>query len=371
MRRLIWVMCMVACGGTQTPTSPPVASDAIPMTPARWSLSARDAEFVTHLGRPSLRLKGGFAFLRDVEFSDGVIELDMIAEPGVAFAGPVWRVQDESRYEKFYLRTFLSGSREATQYVPVFHHIAGWQIYHGPDFNQPVTFRPRRWTPVKIVVSGERADIYVQDMEQPLLHVDPLRLDETSGRVALYNEPIPADMNPASVYYSNVRVTSLEAPELRGQLREPAVERPGRVAEWAVSQPFDGETLDGQLRAPEGSTLTWQALSSEPSGLTDLARLHAADAGADTVFARVNVRSDRAQRVQVRFGFSERVRVFFRGDLVFVADDTWHSRDITFQGVIGWYDGLVLPLEEGDNELWFAVSENLAIRGGWGLQAAF
>ncbi|MEM9075175.1 MAG: hypothetical protein AAGE52_42145, partial [Myxococcota bacterium] len=47
------------------------------------------------------------------------------------------------------------------------------------------------------------------------------------------------------------------------------------------------------------------------------------------------------------------------------------SRDITFQGVIGWYDGLVLPLEEGDNELWFAVSENLAIRGGWGLQAAF
>src|SRR5262249_19406049 len=126
-------------------------------------------EFVTHLGRPSVKLRGGLAILRDVELADGVLEFDMAVDAGVAFSGIAWYLLDEGTFEKFYLRTFLSGSREACQYSPVFHHTAGWQIYHGPNFNQELHFRADAWTKVRVVVSGRRADIYVGDMSKPTL----------------------------------------------------------------------------------------------------------------------------------------------------------------------------------------------------------
>jgi hypothetical protein len=101
----------------------------------------------------------------------------------------------------------LSGSREACQYTPVFHDIAGWQIYHGPNFNQPLVYRANAWSHVRVVVSQRRADIYVGDMHEPLLHVDPLRLDADSGRVALYNEPVPEAMGErVQVYVDGQRV---------------------------------------------------------------------------------------------------------------------------------------------------------------------
>ena len=37
-------------------------------------------------------------------------------------------------------------------------------------------------------------------------------------------------------------------------------------------------------------------------------------------------------------------------------------------GTIGLFDKIYLPLREGDNEVWFAVSERF---GGWGIQAEF
>ena len=51
---------------------------------------------------------------------------------------------------------------------------------------------------------------------------------------------------------------------------------------------------------------------------------------------------------------------------VYRGDDTYRSRDYRFLGSIGWYDTLYLPLEQGDNELLIAVSEDF---GGWGVQA--
>ena len=90
--------------------------------------------------------------------------------------------------------------------------------------------------------------------------------------------------------------------------------------------------------------------------------------GRDTVFARLVIRSDREQVKRVRFGFSDEVKVYFNGRLLYGGSDLYQSRDYRFLGTMGLYDELYLPLRRGENELWLAVTENF---GGWGVTAQF
>ena len=45
---------------------------------------------------------------------------------------------------------------------------------------------PGDWTPIRIVVSGTRAQLYINDAEQPCLIVNDLKLGETQGHIALW-----------------------------------------------------------------------------------------------------------------------------------------------------------------------------------------
>jgi hypothetical protein len=45
---------------------------------------------------------------------------------------------------------------------------------------------PGAWTPIKIVVSGAKAQLYVNGAEQPCLIVNDLKLGETQGQIALW-----------------------------------------------------------------------------------------------------------------------------------------------------------------------------------------
>ncbi|MEQ9569159.1 MAG: hypothetical protein RLN75_03125, partial [Longimicrobiales bacterium] len=68
--------------------------------------------------------------------------------------------------------------------------------------------------------------------------------------------------------------------------------------------------------------------------------------------------------VRVRLGFSDRIRVFLDGRQLLAAADEYATRDYRFLGTVGLFDELFLPLEAGDHEVWFALSEDF---GGWGL----
>lgn len=45
---------------------------------------------------------------------------------------------------------------------------------------------PSTWTKVKIVVSGTKAQLYVNGAEQPCLVVNDLKLGESRGKIALW-----------------------------------------------------------------------------------------------------------------------------------------------------------------------------------------
>jgi len=70
--------------------------------------------------------------------------------------------------------------------------------------------------------------------------------------------------------------------------------------------------------------------------------------------------------VRVSFGYSDRVRVYLNGQLIYAGNNGYGSRDYRYLGTIGYFDQLRLPLRAGFNELWFAVSESF---GGWGIMA--
>lgn len=342
----------------------PILAETVPFDSGRWRPSAAEHRVEDHLGRKSLYLRDGIATVAGARFTDGWIEFDISFDPGRGFMGAIWRVQDDNDYEEFYLRPHQSGNPDATQYTPSFHGISGWQLYHGPRYSVPLVHRFGEWTRVKILFAGEQAEIYVGDMEKPVLYVDKLKRRPEPGSVGLsVGEFAPA-------WFSNFSFTETGSPPIQGKPGRPESAPPGVIPSWRVSDPFPERALQGKAAlAPEDLTArSWTLLETESSGLANLARAHGIEGGKNTVFVRKVLVSGREQTKRLDFGFSDQVRVYLNGRLIFAGADNYRSRDYRFLGSIGYFDALYLPLVKGENELVLAVTED-EILGGWGVQA--
>jgi hypothetical protein len=338
---------------------------SVPFDSGRWTWSARESRVEDHLGRKSLCLKGGIATVDGVRFTDGAIEFDVAFTAERGFMGGIWRVQDPKNYEELYLRPHQSGNPDANQYTPVFHGVAGWQLYVGKRYAAPVTYRCNEWIPIKILFAGPQAEIYIQDREKPVLFIDRLKRSTGPGGVGV------SALDFAPAHFSNFAYAEGTLP-LQGRPGEPERAPEGIIPAWQVSDAVRESTVDGKLAlaAADLAARTWTRLEAEPSGLANLARVQGVQLGKNTVFARKVVHSSREQTQRLDFGFSNRVRVYCNGRLLFEGNDSARSRDYRFLGSIGYFDALYLPLREGDNEIVMAVTENEDL-GGWGVQAKF
>lgn len=345
---------------TSSLAAPPVT---VPFDSGRWRIDALESRVEKHLGRRSLRLRGGTAVLADTRIADGAIEFDVAFGRERGFVGGIWRVTPGDGYEEFYLRPHQSGNPDATQYSPVFHGVSGWQLYHGERHAVPLVHRFDEWTRVRIVFAGTQAEVYIGDLARPALFIDDLRRGAVAGAVGLSASRF------APAHFANFSYTPA-APPFRSRPGKPAEAPPGVIPSWEVSDPFPESTLEGRaaLGPDHLAGRHWTRLAAESSGLANLARVHAVAGRNDTVFARRVIVADRERTVRLDFGFSDRIRVYLNGRLLFRGDDGYQSRDYRFLGSIGFFDALYLPLVAGENELLLAVSEDV-VRGGWGVQA--
>ncbi len=350
------------------PLPSPQAADEIAPDSPRWEFRAREHRVEEHLGRTSLYLKGGEALVRDSAMTDGVLEFDVAFTGERGFIGGVWRAAAWGEHEEFYLRPHQSGNPDANQYTPAFHGITCWQLYYGEGYGTPVRYANNTWIPVRIVVAGPRAEIYIGDMSKPILNTHDQKRAIAAGRVGL------TVGNFAAGWFTRFRFTPMSAAQAAALIVNPPHKiepgPPGTVMNWRVSDTFDEKSLATkfQLTAADQAARVWTPLAAEPNGLANLARVQGIAEGKDTVFARVTVTSDRDQVKKLRFGFSEHVKVYFNGTLLYGGQDDYSSRDYRFLGTIGLFDEVYLPLKKGENELWFAVTETF---GGWGLIARF
>lgn len=325
----------------------------------RWRIEARDARVEHHEGREGLWLHDGTAWLEGASLRDGAIHFDLHAGDALGFYGVAFRASDDRTYEHFYLRPFLSGNPDASQYTPVFHGVSGWQIYAGPGYSSPVAIPTDRWIHVELRFREGRAEAFV---EGERLVFPNLLGPRVAGALGLTASGAPARFANVVVSPGPPPMEATEAADSAATVPEP----PGVVRRWRVSTPFAEARLDsvGALDASLVSELEWDVLDTDVRGIANLARLRERDATANTVFAAVTLRAAEPGPARVRFGFSDRVHAYLAGRPLYRADDGWRSRDYRFLGTVGLFDELVLPLEAGDNELWLAVSEDF---GGWGV----
>lgn len=356
MRRVAMGLFIWMIGVTAASAQP------IPFDSERWEISGAEHEVVMYQGKQSVYLKGASAALSDVSFTTGIIEFDINFSDARGFMGAFWRLQDPNNFEQFYVRPHQSGKPDACQYTPIFNQLAGWQLYHGPGYGEVVNFRFDVWQHVKIVVGTNHAEVYI-DSNEPILVTQPFKHDTQAGPVGVYSG------NFAGAYFANFQYQALANPPMQGTPPESETAPDNAVMTWDVSSPFDEASLAEQTTLNRDATaaLTWQTVPAEASGVVNLAQYAVIDEGADTVFARTTIAGRRGEVRTMKIGYSDRVRVYLNGKLVYAGDNGYQSRDFRYLGTIGLFDTVVLPLQRGENELLFAVSESF---GGWGIMAA-
>ncbi len=339
------------------PSAPAHAEE--PFNTSAWAISAAEWRVEPYRGRTALLLREGAAWLRGSRFQNGTIEFDLAFDEALGFPGIAFRAATHADYELFYLRENLSGQPHAIQYTPVLHGLYAWQIYAGPAWEATARWTFDRWMHVKAVVSGTRAELYVDG--ESVQVIPRLRGPEGAGEVGFV-------VAPGAARFANLVVRPAGAPALAGT--PPAVPDPtpaGIVRTWRVSTPFAESLITGvgDVAAVPGPA-TWRTLGIEERGIANLARLAGNGDGRNTVVAAITIVADRARTVPIRFGFSDRVRVYLNGRMLYAGNDGFGSRDPDFLGIVGLFDVLALPLKRGRNELWFAVSETF---GGWAITA--
>lgn len=323
-----------------------------------WRIRAQESRVEMHLGREALFLQNGTAWMDGVSFLDGVIELDMAASADQGFHGLRFRATNDVNHEHLYLRPHLSGKPDATQYNPIYNGVSSWQIFTDPRYIQPLVIPADRWIHVRVAVQGGRAEVSV-DGGEPIVFPH-LIMDPVSGPVGINSSAAPA-------WFANVQVRPGADPGFTGGEGAPVVEAPeGSVTRWRVSEPFAESMVDGVAELPDGVVRgqRWATLQAEGHGIANLARVRVRSADANTVFAAVTLESAGARTVPVKLGFSDRARVFLNGRQLFAGADEYASRDYRFLGSMGLYDTVFLPLQDGANQVWIAVSEDF---GGWGV----
>ena len=193
---------------------------ALSLQAQTWRLDSTTALSVVHAkaepaayrGRQALHLVNaasaefsgsGLAAVSGSDFEDGTIEVDLAGLPRAGsfegargFIGIAFRLQDATHYECFYIRPTNGRADDqlrrnhSTQYIgePEFP----WDRLRkeSPGVYESYTdMAPGDWAKLKIVVSGVKAQLFVNNMEQPALIVNDLKHGKTRGKIALWVGP--------------------------------------------------------------------------------------------------------------------------------------------------------------------------------------
>jgi hypothetical protein len=145
----------------------------------------------------------GLAAVSESDFEDGTIEVDVAGLPregamqaARGFIGIAFRLQDAAHYECFYIRPTNGRADDqlrrnhSTQYIgePEFP----WERLRKESpgvYESYADLVPGQWTKVKIVVSGTRAQLFVNGADQPALIVNDLKHGKSRGKIALWVGP--------------------------------------------------------------------------------------------------------------------------------------------------------------------------------------
>ena len=331
--------------------------DVIAFDSDRWVVL--NGEEVSLFGR---RCFSGAAYLKDVEFENGVIEVDVAVDGSRSYPGLIFRLRSLRDYERVYLRPHRAGLYpDAIQYTPVINGIAGWQLYNGDGYTAGARIPIGEWLHLRLEVSGEQARLYLDGEGGPALAMRHLGHGASRGSIGVLG---PRD---GTACFSNFRYRRDDG--LAFEAAAEVVAAPGTLLDWEISRVYPASRVNREVYPHFYAIFLseWGAVRAEPTGLVDIAREHGRSGeGTDVVLARTVVRSDEKRPVKLSFGYSDAVDLFLNGRKIFSGNSAYQSRDPSFLGILGLNDAVYLTLEKGLNEIFLMVSESF---GGWGFEA--
>jgi hypothetical protein len=345
----------------------PIAKGAepitIPMTADQWQ-TKENAEFLRQLGfyHGLMRLNSGDAVLKDVMFSDGTIEFDVNTigrgAPGIAF-----RQHDDGNFELLYFRPdpACPAFRACIQYAPQTHGVLLWDLF--PQYQTRAPLRENGWNHIKMVVSGRRMNVFVNDATSPTLEVGRLEGDAMKGGLRL--------QGPAT--YANMVITPDAVDGLAPEpARDPLDGDRGLVRNWRLST-FSAlpNGKDPMYNEMPGASQEWKTISTERNGLVNLSREYGRplpEPKRAVAWLRTTIISDKKQTKKVDIGWTRELWVFVNGKLVYADKNLFEveeARKFPDARCSLENGAFTLPLEAGDNEVAVAIANNFF---GWGLK---
>jgi hypothetical protein len=158
--------------------------------------------------------------IKDSDFRNGTIELEIAGEPAPdapqgsrGFVGVAFHIDttNQGGYECIYLRP-VNGRAEnqlqrnhSVQYVS--HPEYPWYRLRKEQpgvYESYADLVPGEWTNIKIVVSGQSAQLYVHGASQPTLIINDLKLGDRQGLTGLWLH------TSTLAHYRNLRITRFE-----------------------------------------------------------------------------------------------------------------------------------------------------------------
>ena len=324
-----------------------------------WQLKG-EAHKEVYKGKDCLNTANGVAIAQEENFKNGTIEFQMCIQHGRGFAGIRFHGDGEGNTEEFYVRLHQSGNPDAMQYTPVYNGTAGWQLYYGDGYSTAKTYEFDEWFKVKLVVSGTRGEVYIDDMDNPILLIHELKMGERSGKIAFYG--------PAR--YADIKITPSDSPALKGNFKEIVKAGDETIQKYQVSNLIDAEPLFNASQLPEGfvENLTFETYPTEADGLINLAKVGAREKTQNAVLLKIDIEAEADIIKPLNFAFSDVAKIFVNEKAAWSGADIYRSRDYRFLGTIGYFDTVYLDLKKGSNEVIVMVAENF---GGWGFKARF
>ncbi len=334
-----------------------IAQKMYPIDTTNWEIQASNYMFETLEGKDAIYLQGGSAWLRDVEFKNGTIEVDLYLTERTAFPGVYFRRTDPRNYEIFYIRAHLGGKPDANQAIPMINGLTAWQLYFGPQYSVPYDYKYKAWTHVKIVVKDKQAQLFLDYSEKPNLSWDLVH-EPASGQIGFGGSAAP-------VHYANFTVDTSE-PELVDFNVAESQSIDGVIEEWELSDKFPEDLLDDPMGIADLiEDRKWiGGVMIDEGRATNISRkvVRYDDEPGNTVLAKIEFNAEEDQIKLFEFGYSDRVVAILNGQPIYKGNNRWRSRDYRYLGTIGLFDSIYLNLKKGENTLIFAVSEDF---GGW------
>ena len=326
----------------------------------RWGIvNGRQVDF---LGRKAFI---GTAFLNDIQFENGVIEVDVAVTGARSYPGIIFRAWPDGSWERVYIRPHRSGCTttslysDVLQYVASFNRVDSWQLYNGDGYTAGAAIPLNQWFHVKIEVAGSQARVTINEADKPSLQIHSLQNGLRKGGLGL-NGPLDGSAYFSNFSYQTDQIPSFDPPPLQEV-------QPGHFRDWQISQPFKALKIDMEkLPSQQKLEPTWKTITADTTGLVDVSHYYPRSGEPDAVFAKTSISSDQDKLFKLNVGYSDYISIFLNGQFLFSGNSAYQSRDPSFLGIVGFFDTVILPLKKGENELLFTVAEMM---GGWGFKA--